>query len=265
MNITTLIGILMGIGLVSGAIYYEMGSFIYFINLSGLMIVLGGTAASTFISFPTNDVFNIFRSVYIVLKREPPRLQEYIDHIIHLVHVAKRGTNKDLEREVPLIDNLFLRDGVQMLADGYSAVEITEILDERIAYKMEREAAEAEVLKTMARMAPAFGMIGTLIGLIMLLSNLTDTGLDHLGAGLSVALLTTFYGVLFSNLLLKPFAYKIERRTDEAVIGMRMIKESILMISERWHPVKVQDYLNSFLKPADRRIPNRYEFQTEID
>ncbi len=241
----------MGMVLVSGAILYEAGTFSYFFNIPGLIIVLGGTSAATFVSFPITDVLKVFRNVFLVLQREPPRLHEYIQQILGLVRVARRNQLKDLEKELPGIENLFLRDAIQMLVDGYSVEEITELLQERINYKQEREHSEAEVFRAMSRFSPAFGMIGTLIGLILLLINLNAAGLDNLGAGMAVALVTTFYGVLFANLIFKPFAIKLERRTHEQMMMMRMVKESVIMIAEQWHPMKVEDYLNSFIRPGE--------------
>jgi len=247
----------MGVGLVSGAIYHEAGSFAYFVNISGLTIVFGGTAAATLVSYPINDVFNVIRVGFVVLKKEPAKLHDYLGQILQLVRVARKKGILFMEQEIPNISNLFLRDAVQMLVDGYSVDEITDILDERIQYKLEREFMEAEIFQTMAKFSPAFGMIGTLIGLILLLGNLSTTGLDSLGAGMAVALITTFYGVIFANLIFRPFAVKLQRRTREQTIMMRMVKESILMIAEQWHPSKVEDYLNSFLKPGERQMPDR--------
>lgn len=253
MNIATIIGIILGIGLVIGTIFNEAGTLDYFINISGLAIVIGGTFAATFVSYPLPDVIKVFRNVFLVMKREPPRLQLYIKHVLHLVKTAKVEPRKDLEKEIPYITYLFLADAVQMLADGYSVHEINEILEERICYKQEREYAEANVFRSMAKFSPAFGMIGTLIGLILLLVNLSATGLDNLGAGMALALITTFYGVLLSNLVFKPFAIKLERRTQEQILLMNMIKESVIMIAEQWAPGRIEDYLNSFLKPGERR------------
>ncbi|HKJ68288.1 MAG TPA: MotA/TolQ/ExbB proton channel family protein [bacterium] len=263
MNIATIIGILLGVGLTSGAIYHEAGTFVYFINISGLVIVFGGTAASTLVSYPINDVFNVIRVGFIVLKKEPAKLHDYLGQILHLVRIARKKGTLFLEQELANISNLFLRDAVQMLVDGYSVEEITEILDERILYKQERELMEAEIFQTMGKFSPAFGMIGTLIGLILLLVNMNAAGMDAIGPGMAVALITTFYGVIFANLIFKPFAVKLQRRTREQTIMMRMVKESILMIAEQWHPTKVEDYLNSFLKPGERQIPDRKQFQEE--
>jgi len=235
MNIATIIGIVLGLGLVFGSIYHEAGTLDYFLNLPGLAIVIGGTLAATFVSYPIFDVFSVFKNIFLVMKREPPRLQIFIRHVLYLVKTAKAEPAKDLEKEIPYIGNLFLKDAVQMLADGYSVNEINEILDERINYKLERETPEADVFRSMAKFAPAFGMIGTLIGLI-----------------------TTFYGVLISNLVFKPFAIKLERRTKEQILMLQMIKDSMIMIAEQWSPGMVEDYLNSFIKPGQRRnIPKK--------
>ena len=229
--------------------------------MSGFFIVIGGTLSATLISYPVDYVYSIFKSVAIVLKREPPRLQEYIEPISNYVQIAKREGIFKLEKEIPDIQNLFLQDGIQMLVDGYPAKEINEILNERIRYRIEREHAEAEVLLTMAKVSPAFGMIGTLIGLIMLMANLNEAGMDNIGIGMAIALLTTLYGTLLSNFLFKPFAKKLEMRTKEQVLAMKMLRDSIKIIAEQWHPVKVQDYLNSYLRPGQRAIPDRMDFK----
>ncbi len=257
MNIATFIGIVLGLLLVFGTIYTEAGTLDYFINYSGLAIVLGGTLAATLVSYPIKDVFSVFKNLFLVLKREPPRLQIFIKQVLYLVKMSKAEPAKDLEKEIPYIGNLFLKDAVQMLADGYAVNEISDILEERINYKQESEFAESEIFRTMAKFSPAFGMVGTLIGLILLLVNLSAVGLDNLGTGMALALVTTFYGVLLANLVFKPFAIKLERRTKEQILMMNMIKESIIMIAEKWTPSMVEDYLYSFVKPAERQFLRR--------
>ena len=113
----------------------------------------------------------------------------------------------------------------------------------------------------MSKYSPAFGMIGTLIGLIVLLSNMTLESMDNIGSGMSVALITTFYGIILSNLIFKPIAVKLYTRTEEEVLLMEMIIDSVKMINEGWHPAKVQDYMNSFIKPSERVVPNRSDLK----
>lgn len=261
MNKSTLLGIFLGIGLVAGAIYLETDNWLVFYNLAGIFIVVGGTAAASFLSYPFHDVMGVFRSFYVVLRKEPPRVEDYIQQIMDLVIKARKGGRLALEKEVEGIQNLFLADAIQMLADGYSLIEINEILGERVIFKAERERKEADILTTMSKYAPAFGMIGTLIGLIVLLSNMTIESMDNIGSGMSVALITTFYGVILANLIFKPIAVKLYTRTEEEVILMEMIIDSVKMINEGWHPAKVQDYMNSFINPAKRVIPNREDFK----
>ena len=261
MNKSTVLGIFLGIGLVVGAIYLETQDWRVFYNPAGILIVVGGTAASSFLSYPFADVMGVFRSFYIVLRKEPPRVEDYIQQVMSLVVNARKGGRLALEKEVKGIKNLFLADGIQMLADGYSLNEINDILRERVYFRAEREIKEADILKAMSRYAPAYGMIGTLIGLIILLSNMTLESMDNIGSGMSVALITTFYGVLLSNLIFKPIAVKLVTRTEEEVIMMEMIIDSVKMISEGWHPAKVQDYMNSFIKPSKRVTPNRDDFK----
>lgn len=261
MNKSTLLGIVLGIGLVAGAIYLETDDWLIFYNLAGILIVVGGTAASSFLSYPFNDVMGVFRSFFVVLRKEPPRVEDYIKQIMDLVLKARTGGRLALEKEVGGIKNFFLSDGIQMLADGYSMNEINEILKERINFRAERERKEADILITMSKYAPAFGMIGTLIGLIVLLSNMTLESMDNIGSGMAVALITTFYGIVLANLIFKPIAVKLYTRTEEEILLMEMIIESVKMISEGWHPAKVQDYMNSFIKPGKRVVPNRTDLK----
>ena len=188
-------------------------------------------------------------------------MKDYIQQIMDLVLKARKGGRLALEKEVSGIKNFFLADGIQMMADGYSMREIDEILKERVNFKAERERKEADILTTMSKYAPAFGMIGTLIGLIVLLSNMTLESMDNIGSGMAVALITTFYGIILANLIFKPIAVKLYTRTEEEVLLMEMIIDSIKMINEGWHPAKVQDYMNSFIKPSKRVIPNRSDFK----
>ena len=217
--------------------------------------------ARSFLSYPFSDVMGVFRSFYVVLRKEPPRVEDYSQQIMNLVIKARKGGKLALEKEVGGIKHLFLADGIQMLADGYSMREIDEILKERVYFRAERERKEADILTTMSKYSPAFGMIGTLIGLIILLSNMTIESMDNIGSGMSVALITTFYGVILANLIFKPIAVKLYTRTEEEVLLMEMIIDSIKMISEGWHPAKVQDYMNSFIKPGKRVVPNRSDIK----
>lgn len=261
MNVTSVLGVIIGssllviaisIGVSDQELWRIQQPWGIFVNLPGLFIVIGGTMAATFISFPSSQIKRVFHSLGVVFKRESATPRKYIREITRMAALGRTNTLV-LQKELPRITNPFLGDGIQMLVDDFSPAEITEILHQRIDFRIRLEYQEAQIFRTMAKLAPAFGMIGTLIGLIGMLANMggVDT-LGRIGGDMAVALVTTFYGLIFSNLFFIPFANKLEQRTREETETMRMIEESIRMISEKWHHRKIEDYLNSFVRPAQR-------------
>lgn len=251
MNVTTVFGLLLSLILLVGAIFKGAGTTDIFINPYGALIVFGGTFGATLIGYPLKDVMRVFWVFFIVFKREEPRLDRYIRLIVNFATRARSGM-LNLETELPRIKNLFLRDGIQMLVDGYSTEEIKEMLESRTHYRQVREMSEAQIFRSMASFAPAFGMVGTLIGLIAMLLNLSPDHLGELGPKMALALVTTFYGLILANLLFRPIALKLERKTEEAVLLMNMITDSVIMIQKEWHPQKVEDYLSAYVPPHAR-------------
>ena len=251
MNVTTVLGLLISLTLLGFAIVMGAGTTDIFINLAGAMIVVGGTFGATLISYPLKDVLRVFWVFLIVFRREEPRLDQYIRLIVNFSIRARSGM-LNLEAELPRIRNLFLKDGIQMLVDGYSPEEIREMLDSRTHYRETRELSEAQIYRSMASFAPAFGMVGTLIGLIAMLLNLSPENLGNIGPKMAIALVTTFYGLILANLFFRPVALKLERKTEEAVLLQNMITDSVIMIQKEWHPQKVEDYLNSYVPPHAR-------------
>jgi len=257
MNIATVVGIVVGLGLIIGGILIEGTSISFFFNPAGLMIVVGGTLAATLVSVPLGEFRRIIHALTVVMKKEPPNHEQYINFVVTLCKKAKQEGTLALEKDLTKITNLFLKDAVEMLVDGYKVEEIQEILGERITNKIDNEKAEIDLLNNMAKFAPAFGLVGTLIGLIALLANLDTGSMDSIGPSMAVALSTTFYGVIFSNLFFKPMAIKMGKRMRGEIKLMHMVHESIVMIAQEWHPAKVQDYLNSYIRPGVRATPNR--------
>ncbi len=267
MNIGSMLGAAVGIGLIGGAIYmgvYEIEIMPIpevwgiFLSIPSLMIVLGGSMAASMISFQYDTLGSVFRSISIVLFRSTPDFAAQKRAIVRLATRATDG-NVELERAVRGIKNPFLRDGIQMLADNYTLEEIEDILGQRIEYRLRKERSDAEVIRTIAKFCPAFGMTGTLIGLINMLSRMSLEGdsMTHIGADMAVALVTTFYGLILAYMFFIPMSVKVEKRTDDEIQLMRMITDSIRMIRERWHPRKVEDYLNSYLPPESRSRAKR--------
>jgi chemotaxis protein MotA len=138
-----------------------------------------------------------------------------------------------------------------MVIDGYSLEELTEILYTRIEYRELRESTQAGLFKSMGVMSPAWGMVGTLIGLVVMLSGFGEGGTDTLGAGMSAALITTFYGAVMANLLFLPMADKIKSRIVFSSTVQNLQVEATRLIHQKKHPIIVREKLNSFIPPKE--------------
>ena len=158
-----------------------------------------------------------------------------------------KGDVRAVEKELEHTRNPFLRTGIQLVIANTKEDEIFYMLRWRIARLKAREHAEAQIFRTMATYAPAFGMIGTLVGLVNMLEVMDAGDLEVIGPRMAVALLTTFYGILLANLVFKPIAVKLERRTEERLITMNMVLEGISLITKRRLPSFIEETLNSFV------------------
>jgi chemotaxis protein MotA len=246
MNVATIIGIITGIAILCGAAWFSTDSVGVFVNLPGLAIVCGGTIAATFICYPLKEVMRVFGVFMTALGAEELPTANYITVLVNLSKQVSVKGEAHLEQNLQRIENDFLRDGLQMLVDGYSKDELREILDNRIQQSYEQEFAAAGIYRTMARLSPAFGIIGTLIGLIAMMQSM---GRDIVGIGpaMATALTTTLYGALFANMFFTPIAIKVEKRVEERAILMSVIRDGILFIKDKTPAPIVRDKLMGYL------------------
>lgn len=260
MDIASLIGVFAGIGLIVLGIYQLTPNFIVFVSFSSFLIVAGGSFAATLLSFSLKDVFGLIRSTIAVFKKQKIDLPGQVDAIVELAPIARKSM-QEMEKSLGGVRNYFLRDGLQMVVDGYNPNEIREILETRIENRILREKSEANVLRTMGKYAPAFGMIGTLIGLVVMLYGMADMAgggedpMSVLGGGMGAALITTFYGTILANMFFNPMAEKFETRIKKQTTLQQMLIEGALLIHARKHPLIVREKLNSYLRPRDWKKP----------
>ncbi len=258
MNRSTVVGFIFGLGLVILAIYWQLykiqnfALWSIFFNSPSFLLVFGSTMAATFISFPLSEVMGAFRAFFVVFKKDPPEVESNISEILYVIEQARKNGRGALDAEIPKLDNFFLRDTVQLIWEGYHDQEIVDILEDRIATRLRRERSESDIFSSMARISPAFGMVGTIIGLMITLNTMDPSHMDNMGTNMSLALITTFYGVLLAYMIFKPIATKLSRRMLEEAFSMQVIRESVPMISGRWHPIKAKDFLVSFVRPGKR-------------
>ena len=261
MDIATIVGLILGIGLIGGSM--ALAAFSYdlsmsnFWNLESMMIVLGGTLSATAIAFRLNEVKRVFGLIGFVFKRPAFQLGDVVDDIVMLGE-AYRTDRQSLEQQAGTLKNRFLKDGVTFIAQGISFDDLREMMKTREEYRERREANEAGLMKTLGTYSPAFGMVGTLIGLIMMLLGMGKgaEGGDmatKLGMSMSIALITTFYGAVLANLFFLPFAEKISSRNKENTVCGELVIEGLSLIHQKKHPIIIRDMLNSYIPPSERK------------
>ena len=254
MDIATLSGLFSGIALILIAVFLGV-SFASYLNLSGALIVIGGTLAATFIRFTFFDLINSIRvaAKAFFIKTPPP--ESIIQEIIILSHISRKEGILKLEK-VP-VNDAFLKKAVMYCVDGYEAGFISQVLDREIEFTLERHGLGQSIFVAIGETAPAFGLIGTLIGLVALLSNMKEP--SAIGPSMSVALLTTLYGAVIANLIALPIADKLKRRSQEEELNKRLVVEGILGLQRGLNPKILEEFLNSFLPAQKRGETSGYE------
>lgn len=254
MNPLTITGILTGFLIVILSIYVTAQDALVFVNLPGLLIVLGGTVAATIVSYPPAYVWRVWRNFIIALRNERLYEKDDVDDIVEIAKRWKTGQIAQVEEKLNEIRSPFLQTGLRLLIDGTPAEDVEDLLRWRIDRLRSKENAEAAVFRTMGAYSPAFGMLGTLIGLVNMLFSMSEGGFDQIGLNMAVALITTFYGLILANLLFKPIATKLEDRTEQRVRTLGMALEAVILISERRTPSYIRETLYSFLAEYDDEV-----------
>ena len=254
MSWNSLLGFLFGIALFFAAIYMVgAGNFLLFFSISSFILVVGLTIASAFLSFEGRYVYLAFLKVpSIFLSHGMGRntLNLEVGRLIRWGYVIQAKGPLALEQEVSKLkrEDSFVGFGVELLVTGYDGGEVREIMVNMVESTFERAIAPADILKYMGSAAPAFGMVGTLVGLIVMLDNLEDP--STLGQGLAVALLTTLYGVLVARFVFIPASQKVRQREEIARFRHKLMADGLAMLADRKNPRLIQDTMNSYLDPA---------------
>lgn len=247
MNPSTLIGMLASLLLLAVLLVFSAQQPGLFVDIPSLGIVVVGTFAATFISYPLGEVLRIFSLIKTVIRNEREYTQEDIDELVSLSRLWIDGDLRAVEQALDQVKNPFLRSGVQLVIDKTPEDDILELLQWRISRLRAKEHAEAQLFRVMASYAPAFGMLGTLVGLVNLMFVLGDGDMVTIGRQMAVGLMTTLYGVLLANLVFKPVAVKLERRTEQRAVLMNMVLQGISMMSSKRSPGLMRETLKSFV------------------
>ncbi|MHC4942912.1 MAG: motility protein A [Planctomycetota bacterium] len=251
MDIATLIGIVSGFGLVLVSIMMG-GSLQIFLHVPSLMITVGGTCASTLINYPLKKVLGVFKVIKNVFLFKLPSYGEIIRQIVDYAVLSRREGLLALENKLETLDDPFMAKGIRLIIDGFPTETVREILEIDADQTSQRHSVGKSILDNMGAAAPAFGMIGTLIGLVQMLQSLDDP--SKIGGGMAIALITTFYGAIMANVVFLPLAGKLGQREKEELLIRQIITEGIIAIQTGDQPQLVEEKLKSFLSPVDRSV-----------
>ncbi|RZB34914.1 MAG: chemotaxis protein MotA [Desulfobacteraceae bacterium Eth-SRB1] len=250
MDISTILGIIVGFGLVISAITMGGGAS-WFVNTPSAMIVLGGTFGAVLINYPISDILGVVKVARKVFFRKKLETEKVIKMLLDMSKVARRDGILALEDKVEDVKDSFFTKGMTLMIDGVEPVILSRILNTELEYISERHRLGAEIFTTMGNFAPAMGMVGTLIGLIKMLVQMDDP--SSIGPAMAIALVTTFYGVILANLIFLPAAGKLKTRSNSELIQKQMMISGILSIQSGDNPRVLEDKLHSFISPGKRK------------
>jgi len=249
MDLASIVGLAAGIILVLWSILIG-GSLVLFVNVPSLMIVIGGTISSTLLNYPLGEVLGVFKVVKKAFLHKEDSPQDIIKNLVSFAETARREGILSLEQRSQELGDDFLKNGISLAVDGTEPEYIREIMTTELDYIADRHKKGAAVFDAMALYAPAFGMIGTLIGLVQMLANMNDP--STIGPAMAVALLTTFYGALIANCVCIPIAGKLRTRSANEILVKELCIQGIMAIQSGDNPRIVEGKLKAFLAPAQR-------------
>jgi chemotaxis protein MotA len=262
-DLLTPIGILFGIIVISLSITSNRGieSFLKFIDLSSILIVLGGVIAAMFVSFSLKDMKLLATVIRQAFKKNEYHLGELINTFTHLSNRARREGLLALETEIDELDDPFMKKGILLAVDGVEQEVIIDVMNAEIAAMEERHRKGRSLLEKAGEYAPSWGMIGTLIGLVLMLNNLNDP--STLGPNMALALLTTLYGSMLANLVFLPLASKLAQKTEREVFVKQVMIEGIIGVQSGQNPKLLEEKLIAFLSSEERREKELLEMERE--
>ncbi len=249
MDIASLIGVLSGLGMIAGAIIYQ-ADVTDFINLPGMMVVFGGTISATLLTFHIEDVIEAFKAFFTVFFHSRQDPNDMLDRMIAISRHAHKDGFLSLQKLTGDKQPKMVNKVLQLASDNMNEDVIGSALRTEIESVTSRSMVIQEIFRKMAVYAPAFGMMGTIIGLISMLSNMEDP--SQIGPAMALALTTTFYGTFLSTMVFSPAAGKLESHMALSVINLEIVYSGAISIMHRESPMILYERAGAFI-PADKR------------
>jgi len=275
-DLGTLIGLLAGLGIILIGIIQSGGKLYWFFNLNSLLIVLGGTFAATMVNLPLRAVGNIFNVLQNVFRGEDYDYIGIIEEIVQKAQKARKDGLLSLEADLPTMRDGFFKNGIELAINERESSRLRTFLNLEMNNISSRHVAGQEMFLYMASYAPAFGMLGTVLGLIIMMNNFSSGGdgmeitasydvaerFADLLSGMGLALITTFYGVFMANMIFLPIGGKLKRRSENEMMLKSIVVEGIISIHAREHPILIKEKLMTFA-PSQFRYNNEIEISEE--
>lgn len=246
MDITLIIGWVLGFALIVNGITIEkIGNFI---DVPSMVIVIGGTIAALVASFPMRTLAQIPKHFRVVMSGKKYNPEKVIWDLVDMAKMARKKGLLVLEERANEVKDPFLKQSIMLIVDAMDAEKIREMLESEVMTMNDRHDEDISFYEKGSAIAPAFGMIGTLVGLVNMLKSMDPTsGSSNIGEDMSVALITTFYGCVLAHLLFSPMAKKLRIRNDEELLYKQIIIEGVLAIQAGDNPKYLEEKLFSYL------------------
>lgn len=265
----TLFGLLAGIGIILIGIIQSGGNLFWFFNFNSILIVVGGTFAATMVNLPLRAVKNILNVLKKVFKGEDYDYVGVIEEIVQKAQKARKEGLLSLEADLPNMRDSFFKNGIELAINERESTRLRTFLNLEMNNIASRHIAGQEMFLYMASYAPAFGMLGTVLGLIVMMNNFSNDGMEinasydvaerfaELLSGMGLALITTFYGVFMANMIFLPIGGKLKRRSENEMMLKSIVVEGIISIHAREHPILIKEKLMTF-------VPSQFRYKSNI-
>lgn len=250
MDIASIVGLLAGLGFILMGILLGSGIGL-FIDFASLAIVAGGTVGATLVAFPMKDFAKVGKAMKRIFLFKLEKPEELVVKLVEISNKARKGGLLSIEGDIKVIEDPYFSSALQMTVDGVKTADIAAIMQKKMGMVSKENKSGATMFTVMGAYAPAFGMIGTLIGLVQMLANLDDP--STIGPKMAVAMITTFYGAVMANLFFLPMADKLKIRSAEEIMNMTLVYEGVISIREGEHPRLMEDKLNIYLANAKKK------------
>ena len=269
-DLSTAVGLVAGIFIVSIGIVGNSGELYWFVNGTSLLVVLGGTLSATLVNYSMKSLLGLYPVLKNVFTLKSYEYQLVIEEIVKKAKIARKSGVVSLEKKLNTIDDNFLRNGIELAINERDSKRLRTFLALEIDNIERRHASGQEIFFYMGAYAPAFGMLGTIMGLIIMMENFGGAQIGMqidainfniaekfagLLQGMGLALITTFYGVLLSNLVFLPIGGKLKRKSQDEIMLRNIIVEGIMSIHAKEHPILIHEKLMTFVQESKR--PNK--------